>query len=207
MRTARPSAPAWVKLALVAVFVGGPGWWLMEHRDRVGNESRLSAIATAIAGRDVHVRCPGVTGRVLSWDIVEGSVRFDETGRPADETRIRAFTCAELDALAEGRRAAALACTAAECEAAANDVALAVDVLAHESFHLAGVIDEAETECRAVQTLAWTAQRLGATPEQGRSLARRYLESGYPRLPQRYRSGACVDGGGLDLRPRDPVWP
>jgi hypothetical protein len=74
-------------------------------------------------------------------------------------------------------------------------VALAVDVLAHESWHLAGVIDEAQTECRAVQTLAWTAEQLGATPEQGRALARRYLETGYPRLPERYRSGVCDVGG------------
>ena len=196
MRTVRPTAPAWVKLALVAVFVGGPGWWLAERHDRVGNESRLSAIATSIAGRDVRVRCPGVVGRVLSWDIVEGSVRFDAAGRPADETRLRAFTCAELDALAEGRRASALSCTDAACARAADDLALAVDVLAHESWHLAGVIDEAATECHAVETVAWTAERLGTTPEQGRELARRYLETGYPRLPQRYRSGACVVGGG-----------
>ena len=191
MRTVRPRAPAWVKLALVAVFVGGPGWWLADRHDRVGNESRMSAIATAIAGREVRVRCPGVVGRVLSWDIVEGSVRFDASGKPADETRLREFTCAELDALAEGRRASALSCTDAACAAAANDVALAVDVLAHESWHLAGVIDEAATECHAVETLAWTAERLGTTPEQGRELARRYLETGYPRLPQRYR-GACA---------------
>ncbi len=151
MRTVRPRAPAWVKLALVAVFVGGPGWWLADRHDRVGNESRMSAIATAIAGREVRVRCPGVVGRVLSWDIVEGSVRFDASGRPADETRLREFTCAELDALAEGRRASALTCTDAACAAAANDVALAVDVLAHESWHLAGVIDEAATECHAVR--------------------------------------------------------
>ena len=43
-----------------------------------------------------------------------------------------------------------------------------------------------------METLAWTAERLGTTPEQGRELARRYVETGYPRLPQRYRSGACA---------------
>lgn len=153
MRTVRPTAPAWVKLALVVVFVGGPGWWLAQRHDRVGNESRLSAIASTIAGRDVRVRCPGVVGRVLSWDTVEGSVRFDAAGRPADETRLRAFTCAELDALAEGRRASAATCADAACAPGAD------------------------------------------------------LASGYPRLPERYRSGACVDGGALDLRPGDPVWP
>jgi len=192
MRSVRPKAPAWVKLALIAVLVGGPGWLLAQRHDRVGNESRLSAIATTIAGREVRVRCPGVVGRVLSWDTVEGSVRFDAAGQPADETRLREFTCAELDALAEGRRASALACADAACADAANGVALAVDVLAHESWHLAGVIDESQTECKAVQSLAWTAQRLGATPEQGRELERRYLATGYPRLPQRYRTGACA---------------
>jgi hypothetical protein len=191
MRSVRPTAPAWVKLALVVVCVGGPAWWLAQHRDRAGNESRLSAIATAIAGRDVQVRCPGVVGRVLSWDTVEGSVRFDASGRPADEARLRAFTCSELDALAEGRRASALTCADVACADVANDVALAVDVLAHESWHLAGVIDEAQTECHAVQTLAWAAERLGATPEQGRALAGRYLETGYPRLPERYRTSTC----------------
>jgi hypothetical protein len=200
MRTVRPTAPAWVKLALIAVFLGGPGWWLAQRHDRVGNESRLSSIASAIAGRDVRVRCPGVVGRVLSWDTVEGSVRFDAAGRPADETRLRAFTCAELDALAEGRRASALTCADAACAHAADDLALAVDVLAHESWHLAGVIDEAQTECRAVQTLAWTAERLGATPEQGRALARRYLATGYPRLPERYRTGSCGQAAAPERR-------
>jgi hypothetical protein len=147
---------------------------------------------------------------VLSWDIVEGSVRFDAEGRPADETKLRAFTCAELDALAEGRRDEELACAerdGAACGKPVHDLALAVDVLAHESWHLAGIIDEAVTECRAVQTTAWTAQRLGASAAQGRALARTHLETGYLRLPDRYRSGDCTDGGKLDLRPDDAVWP
>jgi hypothetical protein len=184
----RASTPIAVKLALVVTAVGAPAWWLAQRQDRLGNEERLSAVASAIAGRDVRVRCPGVRGRVFSWDTVEGSVRFDAGGRPADETRLRTFTCRELDALAEGRREGALACGHGP---ACDDLALAVDVLAHESFHLAGVIDEAAAECHAVQTLAWTAQRLGATAEQGRALMQRYIETGYPRLPSGYRSPTC----------------
>jgi hypothetical protein len=188
MGTRRATTPIAVKLALVAIAVGAPAWWLAQRQDRVGNEARLSAIASAIAGRDVKVRCPGIGGRVFSWDTVEGSVRVDAAGRPADEARLRAFTCRELDALAEGRRADALACGPGP---ACADLALAVDVLAHESFHLAGVIDEAATECHAVQTLAWTAEQLGATAEQGAALTRRYLQTGYLRLPNRYRSATC----------------
>jgi hypothetical protein len=188
MRTRRASTPAAVKLAVAAILLAAPTWWLAQRQDRLGNENRLSEIASAIAGRDVRVRCPGVRGRVFSWDTVEGSVRFDEHGRPADETQLREFACSELDALAEGRRAAALACGAGP---ACGDLALAVDVLAHESFHLAGIIDEGETECRAVRTLSWTAQQLGATPEQGRALTARYLQTGYQRLPERYRLPGC----------------
>jgi hypothetical protein len=210
MRTKRATTPMWVKLAVALAITGPPGWWLVDRHDRVGNEGRLSEVASAIAGREVDVRCPGVIGKALSWDIVEGSVRFDAQGRPADETKLRKFTCAELDALAEGRRKAELACAEQRgtgCGPAVEDLALAVDVLAHEAWHLAGVIDEAVTECRAVQSMAWTAQRLGATAEQGRALARVHLEAGYRRLPARYRSGSCVDGGPLDLRPDDRAWP
>jgi hypothetical protein len=210
MPAARPSTPAWVRAAIVTALVGGPGWWLAERRDRAGNEARLGAVASAIAGRDVRVRCPGVVGRVLSWDTVEGSVQFDAQGRPAGEARLRTFSCSELDALAEGRREAVLACAERRgpaCGTAATDLALAVDVLAHEAWHLAGERDEAVTECRAVQTMSSAAQRLGATAEQGLALARIHLCSGYQRLPERYRSPACQDGGALDLRPADPVWP
>ncbi len=210
MPPVRATTPAWVRAAIVGALIGGPGWWLAERSDRTGNEARLGAVASAIAGRDVRVRCPGVAGRVLSWDTVEGSVQFDAQGRPAREARLRTFSCSELDALAEGRRAQALACAehaGAACGTAAADLALAVDVLAHEAWHLAGERDEAVTECRAVQTLASTAQRLGATAEQGRALARIHLATGYERLPRRYRSPACRDGGALDLRPEDPAWP
>lgn len=84
---------------------------------------------------------------------------------------------------------------------------MAVDVLAHESWHLRGVIDEAETECRSLQTMAWTAQQLGATAEQGHAIALAQYTGAYNEMPDRYRSGACVDGGALDLRPDDKRFP
>ena len=205
-----PSTPVWVKVLLIAAFAGSAIWWLADRLDRTGNEQRLGAIASELAGREVRVRCPGPFWRVLGYDSVEGKVRFGADGRPADETRLSETSCAELDALAEGRRAKELACigrTAIPCGPRGTEVTIAVDVLAHESFHLRGIIDEAETECRSLQAMAWTAQRLGATPEQGRAMATAQYTGAYQRMPDAYRSGACADGGALDRRPDDPRFP
>src|SRR5918998_6802734 len=106
-----PTTPLWVKLSVGAVLLAGTAWWLADRADRLGNEGRLSAVASAVAGREVAVRCPGPLGRVLGDSTAEGWVEFDAAGRPADETKLRKTACAELDALAEGRRAKELACT------------------------------------------------------------------------------------------------
>ena len=207
---AYPSTPLWVKLTISALVVTALAWWVADRQDRVGNERRLSAIASQIAGRDVRVSCPGPLGRLLGWDIVEGSVRFGADGKPADETKIRKQSCAELDALAEGRRSKELECTGRTgiaCGRNGRETVMAVDVLAHESWHLHGVIDEAETECRSLQTMAWTAQQLGATAEQGHAMALAQYTGVYQEMPEAYRSGACVDGGALDLRPDDKRFP
>jgi hypothetical protein len=199
MTRAYPSTPLWVKLTIAALATIALAWWIADRQDRRGNERRLSSIASEIAGRDVRVSCPGPVGRLFGWDIVEGSVRFDADGKPADETKIRKQSCAELDALAEGRREKGLALERATL--------MAVDVLAHESWHLRGVLDEAETECRSLQTMAWTAQQLGATLEQGHAMALAHYTGAYRQMPESYRSGACVDGGALDLRPDDGRFP
>src|SRR5829696_3074362 len=192
MTRAHPSTPLWVKLTIAGLLATALTWWIADRLDRRGNERRLGAIASRIAGREVRVACPGPLGRLLGWDIVEGSVRFDADGRPADETRIRAQSCAELDALAEGRRANELECigrTALACGRHGRETVMAVDVLAHESWHLSGVIDEAETECRSLQTIAWTAQQLGATAAQRRAMAVAQYDGAYVDMPDRYRSG------------------
>jgi hypothetical protein len=210
MKRAYPTTPTWVKLTVAAALTAALGWWSLDWRDRRANERRLGAIASQIAGRHVEVHCPGPVSRLIGWDIVEGSVRFHEDGTPYDDTRIRETSCAELDALAEGRRAKELECVARTnlaCGRHGRETVMAVDVLAHESWHLRGVMDEAETECRSLQTMAWTAERLGAKPEQGRALARARYEGSYQEMPEQYRSGVCVDGGALDLRPDDNRFP
>ena len=205
-----PSTPLWVQLSVAVVLLGSLGWWALDRADRIGNQHRLEPIASAIAGRAVKVRCPGPIGRALGQDTLEGSVRFSADGRPANDTQLRATSCAELDALAEGRRARELACTERAgilCGRHGAELAMAVDVITHESFHLQGIQDEAKTECSSLQTMAETAQRLGATPAQGAALARGQYAETYPRMPDHYRSPDCSEGGALDLRPDDPHFP
>jgi hypothetical protein len=205
----RVATPLWVRATVVAVLVGVPAWLALAHRARTVNEGRLSTIATEIVGRPVRVHCPGVLGRALAWDFVEGSVRFGPDGTPGDVADLRARACAELDAIAEGRRADVLACVAlgGGCGPEGDRLAMAVDVVTHEAIHLTGSIDEGETECRSLQTMARTARRLGATPAQAQALAVYELDTNYQLMPDRYRAPGCADGGPLDLRPGDPVWP
>ena len=200
--------PVWVKAILVAAVVGLPGWGLAMRHDRLANEERLSAIASGIAGRAVEVRCPGPIRRI-GPDTVAGSVHVGGDGRLPGETRLSTATCAELDALAEGRREPQLACAArsSSCGDDVQGLAWAVNTVGHEAFHLRGVLDEGVAECYAMQTLASTAQRLGATPAQAHNLAVLHFETSPERKPGQYRAGGCANGDRLDLRPADPVWP
>jgi hypothetical protein len=121
-----------------------------------------------------------------------------------------AGSCAELDALAEGRRGQELACTeraGIACGRHGRELAMAVDVVTHESFHLQGIQDEGRTECNALQTMARTAERLGATAAQGAALARAQYAESYPLMPDQYRAPQCGDGEAFDLRPDDPRFP
>ena len=84
---------------------------------------------------------------------------------------------------------------------------VAVHVIAHESMHLAGFVDEAEADCLGVQLDALVAVRLGASAAFARQLATDYWTQYYPEQAPRYRSPGCRDGGSLDLFPGRPGWP
>jgi hypothetical protein len=208
-RAASRRVPTSVKATLAAVALAIPLWWLADRHDRVTNQDRMAAIASDIAGRPVNVRCPGLLWRTIGYDMWAGSVRVDAEGHPANDTRLSKQTCAEIDAIAEGRRKTQLACAArsSSCGDDVLAVAWAVDTLTHESIHLRGIVDEGETECISVQLMAGTAQRLGATPDQAQNLAALMFAAGFPEMPDQYREPDCADGRPRDLRPADPVWP
>ena len=212
MRTRAVATPLWVKAILAIVLIGGPGWWLADRHDRVVNENRLAGIASEIAGREVTVTCPGVLMRWFTVDATEtvsGSVDFDGNGTPSDKTRLRERACAELDALAEGRRERAVTCAvrSSSCGTETLEAAWGLDTIVHEAWHLYGIGSEAETECRAMQTMAWAGQQLGLGEPEAQGLARHMWEAGYEMKPDQYRSTECRDGGPWDLRPQDPRWP
>jgi hypothetical protein len=189
-----PTTPLWLKLAVAVTLLAATAWWVLDRSDRVGNERRLSAIASQIAGRSVEVRCPGPLARVFGGSTAEGWVEFDAAGKPASETNLQGTSCAELDALAEGRRAEELECTARAgilCGRRGAELAMAVDVLTHEAFHMSGIRDEAATECASLSRMATTAQQLGATAEQGAALARGQFTEAYPLMGEVYRSPGC----------------
>jgi len=203
--------PAKVKVAVAVAVLILPAMWLVDTVQRVRLQNRLQPIASEIAGRQVGVRCPGWWGRLLSpGDTDAGRVTVDAAGRVGDHTELRAATCAELGALAGGDREAQLACAerSTSCGDDVQQLAWAIGTLSHEAIHLRGILDEAVTECYGMQYLALSAQRLGATPQQAHGLALLHWETSPEKKPARYHvPGGCEDGGKLDARPADPVWP
>ena len=204
------SMPVKVKAGLIALALILPLMWAVATYHRVTMQNKLSPIASEIAGRKVGVRCPGWFGRLLSpGDTNAGVVSVDADGRVADHTELRTRTCDELLAVICGGREQQLACAArsTSCGDDVQQMAWAINTLAHEATHLRGITDEGVTECYAVQQFALTAQRLGVTPEQARNLAVTHWETSRDKLPDRYIATGCENGGPLDLRPADPVWP
>lgn len=167
------------------VFVG----W--RHEQTVSLEHRLGAVASEVARRPVTVHCQGGTGALLDVGPELGTVQFDAQGHPADRTDLKHQVCNWLAKLPRGSVA---------------NAATAVEVLSHESYHLAGYMDEATAECYALQTMPFVAQRLGATPRQIRTWVA-YSFARYPSMPEEYVSPDCVSGGRLDLRSPSSIWP
>jgi hypothetical protein len=182
-----------VLIPLLLVPAVALGWFEWQFRS---DEHLFSAVATELAGRDVSIECQRLGGALVDVTSELGYVRFDADGRPADVGRIENDACEALRAYVHGDHASPTL-----------DQVVAVQVLGHESFHLAGLLNEAEAECAAMQRLDDVAGWLGATPPQARDLAERYAAEVYPRMPDGYRSGECVDGGALDSVPQDPTWP
>jgi hypothetical protein len=166
--------------------------------------SRLGRIAQAISGRrDASVRCgatgaPTILGRVLFYG-----------DRPGREALLAPQVCEALERL-WARGGPSLACTrlgGGACGADVVALAWATSALAHESFHLRGVRDEAAAECYGLQSTAFVVRALGAPAAYAQRLATYTFWNVRPPVDYGYFSPECHDGGKLDLRPQTSRWP
>lgn len=156
----------------------------------------FSQVASEIADRPVGMQCQRLTGALVDPTAELGYVQFDASGRPGDTGRLERDACNNLrDYLHSDKRWPTF------------DQMVAVNVLSHESHHLAGESSEARTECLSMQDIQQVAVWLGATEEQGQDLAERYVTEVYPRMPAAYRSPDCAEGGEWDESSGDGIWP
>ena len=103
------------------------------------------------------------------------------------------------------------ACTTNACLDRVAETVQAIQTISHESYHVLGWQSEAAAECYGMQSLWYTANRLGASVALSQELASWYWVHLYPlrrtSSHPEYWSAECRDGGKLDLRPATHGWP
>ncbi len=177
-------------LLVPALFLGWQEWRFQADQDQ------FSAVAVRIADREVRIECQRFTGALLDPTAEAGYVPFNADGSPSDTGRLERDACNDLRNYVHSDKSNPTV-----------EQIIGIQVLTHESYHLAGIRAESETECAALQRLDDVAQWLGATEDEGRSVAERYYAEVYPRMPSAYQTADCVDGGKLDVAPDDDTWP
>jgi hypothetical protein len=192
---------ALVLLALLTVLT------VLLHRSDVAaarpGDLRLSAIASELARRPVTIRCEGLSGALTGARGESGRTAFIG-GKPVSVSYLQEGICQTLHAYTRALKAGPsclLPC------AAPLELAWSLNTLAHESYHLGGVRNEAQTQCYALQAIDYVARRLGASPDQAQALASFSSEQLPRRMPPEYSSPECHDRGRYDLRPNSAVWP
>ena len=207
-------------MRILAAFLALPvlvvGWQLWSDHSF---EQRLQPVASGVAGRPVRVDCQSFWGGLLDAQGREGEVWFDASGRPEGKLFLTRSTCQRLRSFAKDRSHSELDCLrsvdwaapdplpfASDCYARSADTIYAILILAHESYHTAGVADEAAANCYAIQAMGWTAAQLGAPVEEAESIARA-MESLEPRQSTGYATNDCRAGLRLDLHPETPDFP
>jgi hypothetical protein len=179
--------------------------WQFARREQ--NENRLALVATEVALRDVDVSCPGFWTRLVEITPNAGWVDFDEHGRPSDHTSLSASTCKSLERVWRGKQHSFACLLAGGCDEGTLRAAHGIVTLAHESWHLRGMVNEAQTQCYAVQTTEQVARALGASPVDARMIALRVAADDAAAPPDEYHSRECRPGGAFDLHPETPDWP
>jgi hypothetical protein len=179
--------------------------WQCTRREE--NENRLALVASAVALRDVDVSCPGFWTRLVEITPNAGWVDFDEHGQPSDETSLSASTCGSLERVWRGQQGSFRCLLTGGCDRRTLAAVSGVVTLAHESWHLRGIVNEAQTQCYAIQTAEAVARSLGVAGDDARAIALRVAADDSLAPEGEYHSAECRPGGAFDLRPDTPAWP
>jgi hypothetical protein len=173
------------------------------------SDALLGRVVSALAQRSALVQC---------WSHADWRTRVAEFARhwprqprlgpwaaytsyrPVLAVNVSPEVCIELTRLARAPGPVRLA---------GSPVALAksLEVIAHESAHVAGFLNEAAAECYGMQSIRNAAVELGRTARDGHYLAELYWKRWYRWNRPEYRSSECRNGGALDLRPQSADWP
>src|SRR2546423_2179919 len=188
-------------LALLAVLT------VLLHRSSVGAANpcvrRLSAIGSALARRRVTIRCEGQSGALTGARGESGRTEF-VGGKPVSVSYLQEGICQTMHAYTRALKAGP-SCLV-PCDQPL-EIAWSLNTLAHESYHLAGVRNEAQTECYALQAIDFVARSLGASRVQAQALGSFSFDQLPRRMPPEYSSPDCRDGGRFDVHPGSAVWP
>ena len=175
-------AVAFLLLALLAVLT------VLLHRAAVAaakpGDRQLSAIASELAGRRVTIRCEGLSGALIGPRGESGRTEF-VGDKPVSVSYLQEGICQTLHTYAGSHKDCLLPCERP------LEVAWSLNTLAHESYHLAGIRDEARTECAALRAVGFVAHGLGASPMQARALSAYSFAQLPRRMPAEYSSAAC----------------
>jgi hypothetical protein len=179
--------------------------WQFTRREQ--NEKRLALVASAVASRHVEVSCPGFWTRLVEITPNAGWVDFDEHGRPGDTTSLSAATCRGLEQVWRGDQTSFGCLITDSCDGDTLRAVSGVVTLAHESWHLRGITDEAITQCYAIQTVEQVARRLDVSAQNAHVIAVWVALADAAAPTGQYHSLECRPGGQYDRHPETPDWP
>src|SRR3954453_6919201 len=167
-------------------------------------EQIAEQVARRLTGHDASVRCGALWGApsyVLRITPLLKGRSFDYfLMRPAECTYLAWFHEAPL-------RWDPQTCNGDDC-ALVSSIAMALAVVAHESYHVLGYSNEAQVECYGMQSIWFVANKLGAPVGEAQSLAALYATRMYPvrrTTTPAYWSAECRDAAGTTCGSRSPA--